>query len=589
MAAWTQTGTKFDIDGLYYTTLSDSTVQVTSDFLTYILDDTVTIPEWVSYEGRQYHVTSLEERAFSGQAWMTHVVIPPSIRTISTEAFYVSNLRSVSLPSTLDSIKSCAFQDTRLVDITIPASVRYVDEEAFYWVDSLQRIDVESGSRSYCSMDGILFSGDSTALYRYPSARTDTSFAVPHYVRRLGDDAFLNCIRLRRVSLPDGLREIGVGAFHGCQSLNALRLPGQVRLVSNPFAWCPVLTQFELDSTNPYYRIETSNWALLSTDGDTLFYKGLQEPIITVPEGVRCLAPYAFAYNFRCFEVHLPEGLEEIGDMAFLSNHNLEQVTVPSTLRRIGEYAFAYNRDLRSIALPEGLESIGKYSFFITSNMRSCLLPNSLKTIPEYAFANCRYLNELVLGDSIERIERGAFAYSDALDIGGIVFPPTLRYVGDEAFRRAYFESVEFTGQVDTIGALAFAVEGQKLKRLTLAQQTPPVTGEGAFNYAYNYKIHIPCGSLSNYLDAPVWDGYRNYEEDCDGVEPVDGEAVTVRGGAGQVVVAGTAGQRVEVYNVTGVRVTAGTATADPQAFRVPAAGIYLVRVADRTYKAAVR
>ena len=68
-------------------------------------------------------------------------------------------------------------------------------------------------------------------------------------LKEIGWGAFLNCIRLRTVSLPVQLRTIETIAFANCSSLATVRVPDQCRVGDQAFVSCSNLNSVELSPT----------------------------------------------------------------------------------------------------------------------------------------------------------------------------------------------------------------------------------------------------------------------------------------------------------------------------------------------------
>ncbi len=138
---------------------------------------------------------------------------------------------------------------------------------------------------------------------------------------------------------------------------------------------------------------------------------------VTVPEGVREIADFAF---YRCTflkSIIIPEGVETIGAYAFDGCKALERVALPSTLKAIEKDAFAMCDSLCELKLPRGLESIGASAFMHAKSLKDIELPDTLKSLGERAFYSCAALESLTLPQSLKTVGSEAFAYCRALSL----------------------------------------------------------------------------------------------------------------------------------------------------------------------------
>lgn len=135
-------------------------------------------------------------------------------------------------------------------------------------------------------------------------------------------------------------------------------------------------------------KMNTMNEDLEKNDDDKIF-KGVEDKEIS--------------------EVTIPEGIEEIGDLAFYNCNNLKRVKLPKSLRRIGRSAFEGCSSLKKIILPSNVEIIDNGAFLNCTNLISVLLPNNLKVIGASAFENCQSLKSIKLPNSVEKIRPFAF------------------------------------------------------------------------------------------------------------------------------------------------------------------------------------
>lgn len=128
-----------------------------------------------------------------------------------------------------------------------------------------------------------------------------------------------------------------------------LRYPSAFGVIGDIYA-----TVTELDLKSPKWprayieirclsdvRLRHVKRGFLLTPDETVVVKPLEPHVkITIPNGVREIAPYAFSRNLRIRNVVLPAGLRKIGHHAFAST-SISEVKIPASVEDIGRDAFA--------------------------------------------------------------------------------------------------------------------------------------------------------------------------------------------------------------------------------------------------------
>lgn len=299
------------------------------------------------------------------------------------------------------------------------------------------------------------------------------------------------CIRLRRIILPEGLEEIGEGAFFGGGMLQYANIPSTVRTIGN----------------KSFYSCQS--WAA--------------DPLV-IPEGVEEIGEEAFWYcnsikkvvlpstlkriNSGAFsecglrECNFPEGLEEIGSKAFYFSHLLE-ATLPNTCRSFpGESHFELS-SLQKISLPEGLTYIPKSFVERCSYLKEFVMPNTIETIGENAFKDCIALEELNLSSNLKTVDTGGFNNCNKLKT--ITFPATFESLGAEScFNLGSLQSITCEA---TTPPQCVKVEDERLT---------PFGGSG-YHFEYrtprNIPVIVPVGSVELYQNAWGWDYFSNIQD----------------------------------------------------------------------------
>lgn len=251
---------KFYVDGIYYNKLNDDSVEVTYTSTSDRIDcnsytGNIVIPSTVTYEQKEYAVTSIGYSAFNFCASLKSVTIPSSVTSIGSKAFRkCTGLTSITIPSSVTSIGYESFYEcTGLTSITIPNSVTSIESETFSYCTHLTSITIPTSVKSIGEHafygtpwlsnqnDGVIYINNilytykgempintsievkegtvTITAYAFESYTNLTSVTIPSSVTSIGDRAFEDCTGLTSVTIPSSVTSIGDRAFYGCTKL----------------------------------------------------------------------------------------------------------------------------------------------------------------------------------------------------------------------------------------------------------------------------------------------------------------------------------------------------------------------------------
>ncbi|MFQ6830448.1 leucine-rich repeat protein [Butyricicoccus pullicaecorum] len=191
-----------------------------------------------------------------------HLVIGEGITRIGNYAFYRgSNLQSISLPSTLESIGQAAFREssglTSISSEDLP-NLDVIEESAFIWFKGLETIN----------LDGLTEIGNYAFQSRGYSTDTLTTVTVEN-INTIGQGAFSNQRNLSTITLKtigtieksafesnkslttislDGVGTIKTSAFSSCTSLSSVTFKNVDVLQASVFYLCGDMTELNLDN-----------------------------------------------------------------------------------------------------------------------------------------------------------------------------------------------------------------------------------------------------------------------------------------------------------------------------------------------------
>ncbi len=454
-------------------------------------------------------IAEITADAFKG-ASISKVIIPASVTKIGNGAFAdCINLTSVVFETSASgkdkdlTISAKAFAGcTKLEKIVLPARLTEINltkyavngtnvvvdgaSEAFAGCTSLVEINVAASSKTYKSVDGILYSADGKTLLYCPATRSG-EVVIPTNVQNIAPGAFVGCSNITEVVIPNTIVYVGECAFYGLNTnLTKVTFKGNnlttgVTVGKYAFRGCEKLEQLVLESG--------SRLTVLS---EGAFYG--------------CGALESFA---------VPASMTNIGKEAFRDCTGLEAITFAENGATLafGESAFYNCTGLTSVALPANISempgifvgctslaevTVSDESEYFTSV--EGVLFNKDKT--EIVFFPQGKTGEYTLPATVKVINNGVFAGVEGLT--RLVLPNTLEVIGDEAFKgfRMTGTDTEFVFEGNTfadslvIGNRAF--ESAYIPSLTLPKHTKSV-GEYSFYLAYFHKqIFVLNDGLEN-------------------------------------------------------------------------------------------
>jgi hypothetical protein len=205
---------------------------------------------------------------------LTSVTFPADGRmtTIGDGAFSVNSLKSVAIPSGVQSIGWSAFGNNLLTSVKLPASLDTIGNLAF--------------------TNNLL-----------------TSVTIPAAVTTLGRSVFSQN-RLTSVSIPAAVENIGIAAFAD-NRLTAVTIPAGVQTIDAYAFSNNLLTSVTIPTTVAIIGLEAFSDNLLTS--------------VSMPGGVRAIDGLAF-YNNRLTSVTIPSTVDSIAEGAFADNATLTSV-----------------------------------------------------------------------------------------------------------------------------------------------------------------------------------------------------------------------------------------------------------------------
>jgi len=328
-------------------------------------------------------VTYIGESAFAENDAVTKLTIGKSVQTIGDYAFRLVHPRSVTIPDSVKTIGSGAFEGCGITSLNIGKSVQTIGYAAFMGNDL-------------------------------------RSVSIPDSVKTIGGHAFYSNGFLKTVTIGDGVKTIGDEAFSG-NATTSLHIGKGVKTIGK-----------SAFSSLPLESVTIPN--SVTTIGEGAFAgPGLKR--VTIGDHVTSIGDNAFL-DTSLRTVAIPNSVKSIGAAAFANIASLKTVTIANAKTSIGNFAFVHCGKLTSVSLGSGVTSIGSSAFF-ESGLKSLTIPDSVKTIGGTAFASCSNLATVSIGKGVSTI--GEWAFRDAAALKSVKFTAKAPTVGTDAFKGVPF------------------------------------------------------------------------------------------------------------------------------------------------------
>ena len=553
------------------------------------------------------------EKAFSGYASLTKVVLPQGLEFIGAESFKGALIASVTIPASVTEIGSAAFMDCKnLASFLLPSGVTSVPASAFENCGSLSSAVLHLGVKNI---------GDKA----FKNCTSITAFGLPTGIETIGEEAFAGT-KIAEVGFGEVVKSVGSKAYAGVPVTKVTSLNPVPPVMSEDSFDASVYENatlvisdffeeaYKADAVWALFKnVELKHGTVVDPDGFTRIYNAeggslsevltgeiktsctklrilgnlsredfveiknlqkLQELDITEATIVASLKDaekypanefpkMAFQSATNIKRVYLPASIESIGDSAF-EESGLTEILIPGSVKSVGVYLFAHCASLKKVTIEDGLEATNTYMFLGCSALTEVNLPSTLKTLGSSTFTTCTALKSVAL-------------------------PAGLETIGNDAFARSGIENITLPESVTSVGEESFAGSA-----LNLIVCEPAVAPDAALN-AFDDRIFAQAmlkfhkASVDSYLDNVVWSQFVNYQYIEGGVSDAEIVVAPVSVCNGSSIVMNADADRVAVYSTQGTlvaeygNVVAGTELA------IEHSGIYMIVVDGKVCKVVIR
>ena len=451
---------------------------------------------------------TIGEKSFFNCYRLSHIILPNTLTTIGVSAFQgCTNLPSMIIPGSVTTIGGSAFYDcANLSSIVIP-NVTSIGGSAFYGCTSLESATIEGGTIGYqqfygCNkLESVVLNDNVTTISNnaFIGCSSLTSITIPRSVTAIGSSAFNNCINLLLVvSENDNPSQINDAAFNGINSNARLQVPkGAKSKYEAIVGWKNYFKEIVDDGNTPEVytlTIKVDGLGTANYDGTTIRNNSYSSLI---------LGGQSANLSFSADNVN---GLQSVKvsnmDVTSSVKNNLYS-TEPITSNTLIEVKYEYP------TLASGQTFEEDYSF---AKFRFKVISESEKTC-ELAAAWCNEDDgDVIVPSTIygyRVIGIGDYAFSDEDDMESIALPPTITYIGKDAFDDGGTVSNVYISDLESWCKISFTdiysvpsygniwLNGKKITDLEIPHSITKINNYAFYGLSCIHSVYIPKGTES--------------------------------------------------------------------------------------------
>ncbi|PID90790.1 MAG: hypothetical protein CSA97_01095 [Bacteroidetes bacterium] len=241
--------------------------------------------------------------------------------------FWMRNLTSLSLPSTLTTLKWQALKRClRLENLHIGKGLSAIGNEVFSDCNRLQQFTINAENPNYTVEDGVLYNKQLTRLIKYPAGKTNTEYEIVSTTKKMDGGAFMGNTHLQRVVIPEGCTSVSLKLFMQCSALEECTLPSTITSIGQFAFWGTNITSLTIPAgiksldTHNIGLNKTTELTILARDPATITTVNnnsftltmIQKCTLKVPYGSKGL--YEAHPTFKLFE-NVGQGIVELPEV----------------------------------------------------------------------------------------------------------------------------------------------------------------------------------------------------------------------------------------------------------------------------------
>ena len=312
-------------------------------------------------------ITEIPDRILEDNSRLKSVSLPSTLETIGRYAFSGTGITgTLTIPDKVATIDECAFKGIGITSLTLGKAVKTLGYNCFKNCADLELITIDSvalnDTRSPLEGEGTSFrvtindSVTNLAKLFYSNARLTGAVVIPDSVTTIAEEEFYGCSGITSLTTGNGVTSIGTRAFYGCSGITSLTIGTAVETIgSYSFVNMYALAEINYNAVNAVFQGNSTVFPSLADNAVLTLGDGVTSLAYRMFDGVTALKTVVFddslvsipAYAFNGTSIQeavLPDGLTSIASSAFGTCEKLTRITIPSSVTNLASDAFGLLR-----------------------------------------------------------------------------------------------------------------------------------------------------------------------------------------------------------------------------------------------------
>ena len=405
-----------------------------------IAQDTFKGMEWLRSVKLPDGLEEIGKSAFKGCRWIEEIIFPDSLKKVEDYAFhrchnlkeaifnsnmtslgmsaflYCDSLKSVAIPGVTKLQKQTFSHNVELETVTCNSSLEYSNfyEEVFFGDFKINKINLV-GEKNYSFVTLLECMDEGNSAHELVKAIAKSVYQSMNIENRVLKNLNLN---IKNIELPEGITTIAGGCFNDKRGVTKLVFPSSLKTINtNAFINCCNLESLVYKSKEvsimDYAFRGCSNLKTLEIQGVEYDLTQRQTDVFACRIQERLLDDYYISgrallrYYGSETHVHIPEGIEIIGEHCFENNDQIMHIFLPKSVREIREDAFRNCAKLQTVDFKAVPDKIYSCAFENCMALVHLNFPDNPEEKSIYfgngAFKRCGRLKEFISKKQLEK------------------------------------------------------------------------------------------------------------------------------------------------------------------------------------------